>query len=140
MRHPTHQLPPMLALLVLVACARAESPPAPAATKPAPAATDDSSAKRDAELVAASKDAAIVKSGKETYTALCLACHGPANAKNDAPSNLFDEKWVHGGRPHEIERTLMKGVIEKGMVAWGEVLPPEDVTALVAFILSQKKS
>ena len=138
MRHATHQLPPFLALLVLVACARAENPPAPAA-KPAPAAADDSMAKRDAELFAASKDAAIVKSGKETYTALCLACHGAANVKNDAPSNLFDDKWVHGGRPSEIERTLMKGVIEKGMVAWGEVLPPEDTTALVAYILSQQK-
>lgn len=101
--------------------------------KPAP------SPERDAALFAAAKDAATVKAGKETYTALCLACHGAEQAKGDSPSNLFDTKWYHGSRPSEIERTVLTGFLEKNMPPWGEVLPPEDTTAVVAFILSQQK-
>jgi cytochrome c oxidase cbb3-type subunit 3 len=134
MRPATHQLPPFLALLVLTACARAENPPA-APAKPA----EDPAAKRDAEILAGAKDPAVLKSGKETYTGLCLACHGAATVKGDSPSNLFDGKWFHGSRPSEIERTIQKGVVEKGMPAWGEVLPSEDTAALVAYILSQQK-
>lgn len=95
---------------------------------------------RDAELFAAAKKASIVKSGKATYVALCQTCHADPKAKGDSPSNLFDEKWYHGSRPHEIEQTIMKGVIEKNMPPWGPVLPPEDVTAVTAYLLSQQKS
>ncbi len=131
MRLAPHRLPPLLALIVLTACARADSPK--------PAAEVDQAARRDAELIAASKNPATVKSGKATYTALCLACHGAETAKGDSPSNLFDPKWYHGGRPSEIERTVLVGFLEKNMPPWGEVLPPEDTTAVVAFILSQQK-
>jgi cytochrome c oxidase cbb3-type subunit 3 len=91
---------------------------------------------RDAELLAKAKDPVIVKDGKATYTSLCLACHGAEQAKSDAPSNLFDSKWYHGGRPSEIERTILKGVIDKGMPGWGEVLPENDTTAVTAYLLS----
>jgi cytochrome c oxidase cbb3-type subunit 3 len=91
---------------------------------------------RDTELVAKSKDPAVVKEGKATYTSLCLTCHGAEQAKGDAPSNLFDSKWYHGGRPSEIERTILKGVVDKGMPGWGEVLPAEDTTAVTAYLLS----
>ena len=137
MRLATHQLPPVLALMVLVACARGENPPASPA--PAAKAAEDTTAKRDAELVAASKDPAIVKSGKETYTALCLACHGATTAKGDSPANIFDNTWYHGGRPSEIEHSVRTGFLDKNMPPWGEVLPAEDTTALVAYILSQLK-
>jgi cytochrome c oxidase cbb3-type subunit III len=127
MRHATHQLPAFLALIVFTACARADKP------------ADDAAAKRDAELLAAAKDSAIVKSGKATYNSTCMACHGDEKVKGDAPTNLFDTKWYHGGRPNEIEHTIQKGVIDKGMIAWGEALPPEDVTAVTAYILSRQK-
>lgn len=129
MRLAPHRLPPLLAFMVLAACARGESPKTDA----------DKAARRDAELIAASKDAATVKAGKATYAALCIACHGAETAKGDSPSNLFDTKWYHGSRPSEIERTVLTGFLEKNMPPWGEVLPPEDTTAVVAFILSQQK-
>ncbi len=129
MRLAPHRLPPLLALMALAACARGEPPKS----------DSDKAARRDAELIAASKNPATVKAGKETYTALCLACHGAETAKGDSPSNLFDPKWYHGGRPSEIERTVLVGFLEKNMPPWGEVLPPEDTTAVVAFILSQQK-
>jgi cytochrome c oxidase cbb3-type subunit 3 len=102
-------------------------------------ADGEASAKRDAELIAAAKDQATVKAGKATYTSLCLSCHGDAKATGDSPTNLFDATWYHGGRPNEIEHTVLQGVIEKGMPGWGAVLPPEDTTAVTAFILSFQK-
>lgn len=95
---------------------------------------------RDAEILAAAKKASVLKNGKATYVSLCQNCHADEKAKGDSPSNLFDAKWYHGGRPSEIEKTVQTGVLEKGMPPWGPVLPPEDVTAVVAFILSQQKS
>ncbi len=130
MRIAPHRLPPLLALIALTAAlGRSDSDKS----------DQEKSARRDAELIAAAKDPAVVKSGKATYTALCLACHGAETAQGDSPSNLFDPKWYHGGRPSEIERTVLVGFLEKNMPPWGEVLPPEDTTAVVAFILSQQK-
>jgi len=100
---------------------------------------EDLAAKRDAELAAEAKNAATVKAGKATYVSLCQSCHADAKATGDSPTNLFDAKWYHGGRPSQIEHTVLQGVIEKGMPGWGPVLPPEDVAAVTAFILSSQK-
>jgi cytochrome c oxidase cbb3-type subunit 3 len=95
---------------------------------------------RDAELVAAAKDATLVKQGKDSYASFCKSCHGEEKGQSsNAPSNLFDATWYHGGKPSEIERTLLKGIAEKGMPGWGEVLPAEDTTALTAYLLSFQK-
>lgn len=124
-------LPLAFVALALAAC-RADStaPTAPAA--PAPSA-------RDAELLAKAKDAALIKQGKDTYAGLCLACHGPEKNDVDSPSNLFDPKWYHGATPTQIEATILKGVLEKGMPGWGEILPAEDTTAVTAYLLSFQK-
>ena len=110
---------------------------APVDDAPSPAAPAGG---RDAELVAASKDAALVKQGRESYASFCKSCHGEEKGQSsNAPSNLFDPKWYHGEKPSEIEHTMLKGVAEKGMPGWGEVLPTEDTTALIAYLLSFQK-
>lgn len=101
------------------------------ATKPGPAVEG-----RDAELLAAARDVEIVKVGKEIYAGLCKACHGEEGVQVDAPSNLFDANWHHGSKPSEIEGVVLRGILEKGMPAWGEVLPAEDIAATVAYLLS----
>ncbi len=103
-------------------------------------APDSSGDKRDTELLAARDTPAIVKRGKKIYRDLCQSCHGDEKITGDAVSNLFDAKWYHGGRPAEIERTTLNGFLEKGMPAWKEVLPPEDTTAVTAYLLSFQKS
>ncbi len=122
--------------------AETESKPveAPKAEDAKPAEDPKASEARDAELTALAKKASVIKSGKGTYVALCQSCHADEKAKGDSPSNLFDTKWYHGGRPSEIEKTIQTGFLEKGMPPWGPVLPPEDVEAVTAFILSQQKS
>lgn len=97
---------------------------------------------RDAALLAASADAAVVRQGRENYAALCQACHGEEQARGtlgDAPSNLFDGKWYNGSRPAQIEGNILNGLLEKGMPPWKEALPGEDITALAAYLLSFQK-
>lgn len=113
-----------LALATLAACS------AGATAKP------DAPQGRDAELLASARKPEIVGVGKEIYAGLCKACHGEETVQGDSPSNLFDSKWHHGGKPSEIEAIVAKGLLEKGMPAWGEVLPAEDLGAVVAYLLS----
>ena len=103
-------------------------------------AADSVSEARDAELLRAKADPAIVKKGKKTYVALCQSCHGDEKVTGDAPSNLFDATWYHGGRPSEIERSALNGFPDKGMTAWKDVLPPEDIAAVTAYLLSFQKN
>ncbi len=94
---------------------------------------------RDRFLAQATQDPAIVQLGRETYGSLCQACHGDSSAQAEAASNLFDGKWHHGSRPKEIEQTIRRGVDEKGMPGWGEVLSGDDITALTIYLLSAQK-
>lgn len=115
-------------------CALTASAGAGDAAPAAPSAPD-----RDAVLQAAARDEAIVQLGRETFGSLCQACHGDASAQGEAVSNLFDAKWHHGSRPSEIERTILRGVLDRGMPGWGEILAAEDTTALTAFLLRSQQ-
>lgn len=85
-----------------------------------------------------SQNELFVNAGAVAYKANCEACHG-ANLQGGIGFNLVDAEWVHGGSPMEIYNTLDKGIIEKGMPAWGSVLGPKGVSEVVAFILSKQK-
>lgn len=91
---------------------------------------------RDAALLFLSKDSSKVIEGREAYNAFCLACHGPEGIDIDSPSNLFDDKWYQHSGPSGIEKSIREGVIEKGMPAWGEMIPGEQIDALTAYLLS----
>lgn len=108
----------------------------PATPKPTSAAAPT---ERDKQLKDASQDPAIVKQGREIFAALCQACHGSEATQGEAASNLFDAKWHHGDTPAQIERTILSGVLDKGMPGWSEILPAEDTTALTAYLLSAQK-
>jgi mono/diheme cytochrome c family protein len=104
-------------------------------------ATESGGNKRDAELTAARDSAAIVKRGKKMYRDLCQSCHGDEKVTGDAVSNLFDPKWYHGDSPTDIERNILDGFLEKGMPAWKDALPSEEVVAITAYLLTfQKRS
>ncbi len=105
-------------------------------------ATKNEPSGRDAALLAAPADAAVVRQGRENYAALCQACHGEEQARDtlgESPSNLFDSKWYNGSQPAQIEGNILNGLLEKGMPPWKEALPGEDTTALAAYLLSFQK-
>jgi cytochrome c oxidase cbb3-type subunit III len=90
----------------------------------------------DASLWKMSRNDVFVSAGRNAYLTTCASCHGPG-LKGGVGPNLVDETWLHGGNPTQVLATVEKGVLAKGMPAWGPVLGSKRVNELVAFILSQ---
>ena len=88
-----------------------------------------------ASLLAASKEPKTLALGRTTFTTNCVACHGPEGGGVIGP-NLTDDSWLHGGEPKEILHTVTEGVLPKGMPSWGPVLKPEQMRAVVAYVIS----
>lgn len=93
----------------------------------------------DDQLIAISKDPAVVEEGKKVFVSTCAACHGPYGQGIIGP-NLTDKYWLHGNKPSEIANTVTNGYAEKGMPAWGKTLGDEKVRKVVAYVLTLKNS
>lgn len=87
----------------------------------------------DEVLLALAKKEDVVSQGSEIYTANCLACHAPQGQGLVGP-NLTDNYWIHGGSPTDIHRIIVEGVPEKGMVPWKDILNPEQIRAVTAYV------
>lgn len=82
----------------------------------------------------ASDPAKVAQSGKKTYKRKCKACHG-AQGEGGIGPNLTDMFWINGdGSTAAIYKVVDKGVVEKGMAAWGEVLGKEKLMAVVEYV------
>jgi cytochrome c oxidase cbb3-type subunit III len=86
-----------------------------------------------AQLLALTKDPSVVALGKTTFATNCAACHGADGGGIIGP-NLTDDYWLHGGTLPEIEKTVNEGVPVKGMPAWGKMLKPDQLQAVVAYV------
>ena len=81
-----------------------------------------------------------VGKGREVFTGKCAACHGPEGGGLIGP-NLTDKFWLHGqGSRLDIAKVIAVGVPDKGMPAWGETLPEDEVVAAAAFVYSIKNA
>jgi cytochrome c oxidase cbb3-type subunit 3 len=87
------------------------------------------------QLLALVADASRVAEGKATYDGNCMPCHRADGGGMIGP-NLTDDYWIHGGKPLEVLKTVNEGVPPKGMPAWGAVMKPNQVAAVVAYVLS----
>ncbi|MBI2406930.1 MAG: c-type cytochrome [Gemmatimonadetes bacterium] len=87
----------------------------------------------DDQLVAFAKDPAKVEAGKVVFTSYCAACHRPDGGGMIGP-NLTDDFWIHGGKPTDIMKTVVDGVLAKGMPNWGKVLKPDQIEGAVAYV------
>jgi cytochrome c oxidase cbb3-type subunit 3 len=103
------------------------------------AALASGAAPTDLQLWQLSQNPDAVAAGKENYTTNCVACHG-ADLKGGIGFNLADNEWIHGGTPVEIYNTLVAGVTEKGMPAWGAILGPSRIADVVAYLISENKT
>jgi cytochrome c oxidase cbb3-type subunit 3 len=83
---------------------------------------------------AAEVGSARLEQAGEIWDAKCAACHGPAGGGGVGP-NLTDRHWVHGGSVEDIRRSIAKGFPMKGMIAYERELSPEEIDALVAYVL-----
>ena len=80
-------------------------------------------------------DASDLSKGKGIFEKKCVACHGKQGEGIIGP-NLTDEYWLHGGNKLDIARTIIYGVIEKGMISWKNTLTPREVGELVSYVSS----
>ncbi|HEX2679034.1 MAG TPA: c-type cytochrome [Polyangiales bacterium] len=93
----------------------------------------------DEDLVGASKQAAAIAAGRQTFNSTCVACHGE-KAEGKIGPNLTDNHWLHGGAPTAIFSTVRDGVPAKGMPSWGPVLGQATVKNVVAFVLTLRNT
>ena len=85
------------------------------------------------QLAAMTKDASVLALGKQAFGQNCAACHR-ADAGGQIGPNLTDDYWLHGGTLEQIHKTVVAGVLEKGMPPWGKVLKPNQLDAVVAYV------
>ena len=85
------------------------------------------------QLAAMTKDASVVALGKQVFGQNCAACHR-ADAGGQIGPNLTDDYWLHGAALEQIHKTVVDGVLEKGMPPWGKVLKPNQLDAVVAYV------
>lgn len=80
-------------------------------------------------------DAERAARGKETFTAVCAACHGPDGKGNQAVGapNLTDNVWLYGGTEKTIIETVTNGRNNQ-MPAWKDFLGDGKVHLLTAYV------
>lgn len=87
----------------------------------------------EAELLALVNDPAAVAKGKVHYDTKCAACHAALGQGLVGP-NLTDDYWIHGAKISDLQKVVINGVVEKGMIAWGPIMPPQEINEVIAYI------
>lgn len=88
-------------------------------------------------LSGAPHDAALAAAGKETFTTICAACHGPEGKGNPAMGapNLTDKIWLYGGDLATVEESIRDG--RSGvMPAWRARLGDQGAHVVAAYVYS----
>ncbi len=83
-----------------------------------------------------------VNAGAALFRANCSQCHGAGAAGARGFPNLLDDDWLWGGSIEEIAYTIDHGVRNEQdgdarfseMPAFGDILTPEEVSAVVAYV------
>ena len=91
------------------------------------------------EIAAFAADETRVTAGRAVYAQNCVVCHGDRGEGKIGP-NLTDNRWIHGGEPLAIFRTVRLGFAAKSMPAWGNLLGPVRTQAVTAYVLSLRNT
>jgi cytochrome c oxidase cbb3-type subunit 3 len=84
-------------------------------------------------LLALANDADRVAAGEGIYATKCMACHG-AKGEGTVGPNLTDDYWIHGGKITEIKQLIIDGVPAKGMLSWKNLMTPDEIDSVVAYV------
>jgi cytochrome c oxidase cbb3-type subunit 3 len=77
-----------------------------------------------------------VEAGKRVYGANCASCHASDGGGLIGP-NLADRFWIHGrGQYADLFNVISAGVPDKGMPAWGGLLPKDDLLRVIVYVKS----
>ncbi len=77
----------------------------------------------------------ILAAGKSIFDKTCVVCHGKYGEGLVGP-NFTDEYWIHGGKPEDLKKTIVEGVIEKGMISYKSQYNNKQIDQVIAYILS----
>ena len=80
-------------------------------------------------------DQAQIDQGKITFAQKCSHCHGP-NMVNPGTSSFDLRKFPHDNRERFVN-SVTRG--KNTMPAWGDMLQPEEISAIWAYVLSGGK-
>lgn len=80
------------------------------------------------------------RSTRELYIQLCAGCHGNNLEGRDKVASLIDGKWINGGSKGDIRKTIMQGIVSKGMPAWQGVLTSSEIEGIADYILASEKT
>lgn len=100
---------------------------------------DSASQLDDGKLWQMSRNAVFVDAGRSTFNSICASCHQVSLKGIDDSGigpNLLDDVWIHGSKPTDLITVVDKGVLVKGMPAWGPVIGAKKTSEVVAYILS----
>lgn len=82
------------------------------------------------------QDDATKEAGKKVYDGRCAVCHAPDGGGLIGP-NMTDNYWIHGkGTLEDIYQTVVAGVPDKGMIAWGPLLTDDEIRAVTVYMKS----
>lgn len=104
----------------------------------------------DTPLTEVSADAALMQyatsAGGAVFRTWCAQCHGAGGAGVQASGypNLLDDDWLWGGSIEDIHLTITHGIRNEedldsrysAMPAFGEILAPQEIAAVVAHVKS----
>ncbi len=97
----------------------------------------DANPMSDEAMAELAKDPAKVEEGRQVYASTCASCHGQQGEGLVGP-NLTDKFWIHGNSPTELARAVSEGFADKGMPPWGQILGPDKVRKVTAYLLTLK--
>ncbi|MBM3872636.1 MAG: hypothetical protein FJ382_02690 [Verrucomicrobia bacterium] len=69
----------------------------------------------------------------EIYAQHCASCHGDQMQGASAPS-MLDDIWLNGGDDDSLARSIRNGFPDRGMPAWGVMIPETEIRAMVIFM------
>lgn len=85
------------------------------------------------EAVSLLPDGAILQSAIKTYAARCVACHG-ADGLGTSIAPALNDPQVRAKTSEDLARTITVGSAGTLMAGWSNVLPPDEISAMVSLI------
>jgi cytochrome c oxidase cbb3-type subunit 3 len=90
----------------------------------------------ESELLALLQDPDALADGGEIFGDQCALCHGYSGEGMIGP-NLIDNYWLHGkGKISDIVVSISSGIPDKGMAAWADRIPEQQILHIAAYIKS----
>ena len=83
------------------------------------------------ELSAMTEPAATVDRGRIVFHQYCATCHGAAAVGGGV---ITDLRYLSPGQRNVFESTVLGGIAAKGMPSFANVISPEDIAAIRAYI------